>query len=122
MNDRKEGNMIIRNINGPEAVATTYIAHEGGMARMLLTSNLLTSMEFFAYAVVPAGTELSEHIDPLEEIYFILYGSGLMRVGDDEREVGAGDAIWIPVGDRHSLKNTGTDTMAIVVVAAYPTR
>jgi len=114
--------MIIRNINGPEARETTYIAHGGGTARMLLTSNLLKSMEFFAYAVVPPGNELEEHIDPLEEIYFILYGGGLMRVAEEEREVTAGDAVWIPAGDRHSLKNTGTETTAIIVVAAYPTR
>ena len=113
--------MIVRNINGPEAVASTYIAHGGGMARMVLTSNCLKSMEFFAYAVVPPGNELEEHIDPLEEIYFILCGGGLMRVGEDEREVSTGDAVWIPAGDRHSLKNTGKETMAIVVVAAYPT-
>ena len=114
--------MIVRNINGPEAIATTYIAHGGGMARMVLTSSLLKSMEFFAYAVVPSGNELEEHVDPVEEIYFILYGGGLMRVGDDEREVKAGDAVWIPAGDRHGLKNTGTETTAIIVVAAYPTR
>jgi len=113
--------MIVRNINGPEAIATTYCAHGGGMARMVLTSSFLKSMEFFAYAVVPPGNELEEHIDPLEEIYFILQGSGLMKVGADEREVGTGDAIWIPTGDSHGLKNTGTETIAIIVVAAYPT-
>lgn len=113
--------MIIRNINGPEAVATTYIAHGGGMARMVLTSGFLKSMEFFAYAVLPSGNELEEHIDPVEEIYFILQGVGLMKVGADEREVGPGDAIWIPAGDSHGLKNTGAETIAIIVVAAYPT-
>lgn len=112
--------MIVRNINGPEAIATTYRAHGGGMARMLLTSQHLESMEFFAYAVIPPGNELEEHCDPVEEIYFILYGGGLMQVGDDKREVAAGDAIWIPVGNRHSLKNTGSETTAIIVVAAYP--
>jgi mannose-6-phosphate isomerase-like protein (cupin superfamily) len=114
--------MIIRNIDGPEARETTYRAHGGGMARMVLTSSFLKSMEFFAYAVVPSGNELEEHIDPVEEIYFILYGGGLMRVGEDEQEVKAGDAVWIPAGDKHSLKNTGSEATAIIVVAAYPTR
>ena len=113
--------MIVRNINGPEAIETTYIAHGGGIARMVLTSNFLKSMEFFAYAVLPSGKELEEHIDPVEEIYFILKGGGLMRVGGEEQEVKEGDAIWIPAGDRHSLRNTGAVTTAIIVVAAYPT-
>ena len=114
--------MIVRNINDPEVIDTTYIAHRGGVARMVLTSSFLKSMEFFAYAVVPAGNELEEHIDPVEEIYFILHGVGLMRVGEDEQEVKTGDAVWIPAGDRHSLKNRGAETIAIIVVAAYPTR
>ena len=114
--------MIVRNINDPEVVETTYRAHRGGIARMVLTSNYLKSMDFFAYAVLPSGNELEEHVDPLEEIYFIQQGGGLMRVGDEEREVKAGDAIWIPAGDRHSLKNTGTEPTAIIVVAAYPVR
>jgi mannose-6-phosphate isomerase-like protein (cupin superfamily) len=114
--------MIVRNINGPEAIESTYRAHGGGIARMVLTSSFLKSMEFFAYAVVPPGNELEEHIDPVEEIYFILYGGGLMQVGEDAQEVKAGDAVWIPAGDSHSLKNTGSETIAIIVVAAYPTR
>lgn len=114
--------MIVRNINDPEVIETTYIAHGGGLARMVLTGSFLKSMEFFAYAVVPSGNELEEHVDPLEEIYFILYGGGLMRVGEEERNVKTGDAIWIPAGDRHSLKNTGAETTAIIVVAAYPVR
>ena len=89
---------------------------------MVLTSSFLKSMEFFAYALLPSGNELEEHIDPLEEIYFILQGGGLMRVGDEVCEVKAGDAVWIPAGDRHSLKNTGNEPTAIIVVAAYPVR
>ncbi len=87
---------------------------------MVLTSRYLKSMEFFAFAVLPPGNELEGHIDPVEEIYFILRGSGLMQVGDEERTVKEGDAVWIPAGELHSLKNTGNSVINIIVVAAYP--
>ncbi len=112
--------MIVRNVNDPDVVKTTYRAHYGGVARMVMDSSFLKGIEFFAYAWVPPGNKLEEHIDPVEEIYFILAGGGLMRVGDEEREVKEGDAIWIPAGDIHSLKNTGQVVTALIVVAAYP--
>jgi len=107
-------------MNDPEVLQTTYIAHRGAVARMIMTSHFLRSMEFLAYAILPAGNVIEEHRDEVEEIYFILTGGGLMKVGTEEREVREGDAIWIPAGDPHRLENTTQDMTVILVVAAYP--
>ena len=64
--------MIVVNVESPEAERTTYVAHRGGIARMLLTSHFMKSMEFFAWAVVPPGNIMEEHVDQVEEVYFIL--------------------------------------------------
>jgi mannose-6-phosphate isomerase-like protein (cupin superfamily) len=113
-------NMIVRNMNDQEVLSTTYIAHRGAVARMIMTSHFLQSMEFLAYALLPSGNVLEEHVDEVEEIYFILKGGGLMKVGDEEKEVKDGDAIWIPAGDPHRLENTTKDMTIILVIAAYP--
>ncbi len=112
--------MIVRRPEDPEVVSTTYRAHGGGVARMVMDSRFLQAIEFLAFAVLPPGNSLEEHRDPVEEIYMIHQGGGLMRVGDEEREVKAGDAVWIPVGEVHGLKNTTDAVMAIYVIAAYP--
>jgi mannose-6-phosphate isomerase-like protein (cupin superfamily) len=112
--------MIVRNFNDPEVLQTTYRAHYGATARMVLTSQFLESMEFLAYAMLPAGNVIEEHIDSVEEIYLIAKGGGLMKVGDEEREVREWDAIWIPAGEPHRLENNTTDMTVILVVAAYP--
>jgi mannose-6-phosphate isomerase-like protein (cupin superfamily) len=52
----------------------------------------------------------------LEEIYYILSGVGLMTIGDETRAVSAGDAIYIPKQQRHTLTNTGTEPMRVVLV------
>jgi mannose-6-phosphate isomerase-like protein (cupin superfamily) len=112
--------MIVRNIDDPIVRSTTYRAHWGGTARMVLTSEHLTSMEFFAWAALPAGNTIEEHVDTVEEIYFILRGGGLMKVGDEEKAVKTGDAIWIPAEEPHRLfNNTGEDAF-FICVAAYP--
>jgi mannose-6-phosphate isomerase-like protein (cupin superfamily) len=58
----------------------------------------------------------------VEEIYFILSGGGLMKVGDEEKGVTAGDAIWIPAGQPHRLVNNTADNTFFICVAAYPVR
>jgi quercetin dioxygenase-like cupin family protein len=113
--------MIIRNFNDPEVINTTYIAHRGAVARMVMTSAFLQSMEFMAYAILPPGNTIDEHVDEVEEIYLVLRGCGLMRVGDEERDVKEMDAIWLPAGIPHALTNNGETEMFILVVAAYPT-
>jgi mannose-6-phosphate isomerase-like protein (cupin superfamily) len=52
----------------------------------------------------------------MEEIYYILSGSGVMTVGEEQREVGAGDAIFIPRGQRHTLENTGPEAIRLLLV------
>jgi mannose-6-phosphate isomerase-like protein (cupin superfamily) len=112
--------MIVRNFNDPEVLATTYRAHGGAMARMVMTSHFLESMEFLAYAVLPAGNTIEEHTDEVEEIYLIVKGSGVMKVGDEEKDVKEWDAIWLPAGKPHALTNTSKVEMFIIVNAAYP--
>jgi mannose-6-phosphate isomerase-like protein (cupin superfamily) len=112
--------MIVRNIDDPEVLATTYRAHGGGTARMIMTSLFLRSIEFLAYAILPAGNLLEEHMDPVEEIYYILKGKGIMKVGEDMKEVKERDAIWIPAGAPHALENHTGEETEILVIAAYP--
>lgn len=109
--------MIIRHLDHPEVKATRYRAHGGGIAHMILDTRHLETLMFLAQASVPPGEKLSAHIDPMEEIYIIQSGRGLMQVGDRVQEVGPGQAIHIPIGQVHELTNTGPDELTILVVA-----
>ena len=109
--------MIRRNLEHPEVKATRYQAHGGGIAHMILDNRHLQTLMFLAHAYVPAGETLIGHVDPMEEIYCIQAGQGLMQVGDDICEVKPGDAIHIPIGEFHELTNTGKEVMTVLVVA-----
>lgn len=54
----------------------------------------------------------------MEEIYFVLQGTGEMGVDDEKQQVGPGDATWIPTGSSHSLLNSGDQNLVILVVAS----
>jgi quercetin dioxygenase-like cupin family protein len=112
--------MIVRNINQEVVQQRWYQAHIGGSAAMLFHSEELEGLLFFAHAELKPGKVIEEHVDPYEEIYYIVKGSGLMRVGDDEQQVSAGDATWLPYGIPHSLENNTDEDCIFVVAAGIP--
>jgi mannose-6-phosphate isomerase-like protein (cupin superfamily) len=70
-----------------------------------------------AEETLPPGKAVTPHRhEVLEEVYYILSGSGVMTIGGESREVSAGDAIYIPKQHRHTLKNTGDEDMKILLV------
>jgi len=70
-----------------------------------------------AEEVLPVGAKIAPHHHLLtEEIYYILRGTGSMTVGSDIRRVSVGDAVFIPRGHVHTLENTGSEPMTIMLV------
>lgn len=110
--------MIVRNISDRVVMDTTYLAHGGAIAQMILDQRILKEIGFLAIAQLAPGKAIEAHIDPMEEIYFVLSGAGEMQVDEDKKEVGPGDAVWIPTGASHALLNTGDDECIVLVVAS----
>ncbi len=66
-------------------------------------------------SLLPGGA-LNEHRHKQDEIYLVLEGSGLVRVGDEEVTVGAGSAVFIPGDALHSCKNMGASDLRVAYV------
>ena len=103
--------MIVRNLKDKEVLDTTYRAHGGAIAQMILDRRTLKEIGFLACATLDIGKEIEAHVDPMEEIYYVMSGEGEMAVGEESRHVVAGDAVWVPTGEAHSLLNTGKDIL-----------
>lgn len=97
--------MDVRNL----AEVPSFITKDGSEIRELLAyRNSGIRHQSLAEARVPVGTATTPHFHPqTEEIYYILAGQGRMRIGDEERTVGPGDAIAIPPGAVHTIRNPG---------------
>jgi mannose-6-phosphate isomerase-like protein (cupin superfamily) len=59
-----------------------------------------------------------QHHAVTEEIYYILSGTAAMTLGDETRPVGPGDAIAIPPGMRHTIRNTGSSELVFLCTCA----
>ena len=70
-----------------------------------------------AEEILPPGRAVIPHRHrQIEEIYYIVSGNGVMTVGGERREVGPGDAIYIPRETRHTLENTGDAPIRLLLV------
>ena len=72
-----------------------------------------------AEATVPPGGQTTAHLHRrAEELYFFTAGSGRMRLGEQERDVRAGDCVVIPPGTEHALANTGSEPLVLLCCCA----
>ncbi len=108
--------MDVRNIEQVPAFTTK----DGSEIRELLAArNSCIRNQTLAQARLPAGGATAPHHHvQTEEIYYILSGQGSMRVGEEIRGVGPGDAIAIPPGAAHQITNTGADTLKFLCCCA----
>ena len=81
----------------------------------------MQGMLYFAHAMLQSGHAYEGHVhDDHEEVYYIISGTGEIQVGDETRTFRDGDAIYIPIGKEHSIKNTGEDFVVFIAFAAQP--
>jgi mannose-6-phosphate isomerase-like protein (cupin superfamily) len=72
-----------------------------------------------AEATVPVGGQTTAHYHrQAEELYFFTSGSGRMTLGDEVRDVAAGDCVVIPPGQVHELVNTGDEPLVLLCCCA----
>ncbi len=70
--------------------------------------------------LLPGKATLLHRHETTEEIYFILSGNGVMRLGKQEFAVSRNDTIIIPPGTDHNLFNDGTNELKILCCCAPP--
>ena len=97
-----------------------FVTKDGSEIRELLAHrNSCICNQTLAKARLPAGGSTTPHHHILtEEIYYIVEGQGLMRVGTESLPVSLGDAIAIPPGASHQITNTGTGVLRLLCCCA----
>src|SRR5829696_9340673 len=66
---------------------------------------------------VAPGHRQRPHEHPSEQVYVITAGSGRMLVGEEERQVGSGNLIYVPPGAVHGIENTSEEVLTYISAA-----
>ena len=106
--------MIIINRHRANLIKTRH----GSEIRPLVdrTTSAITQCSLAEEILLPGQTVTPHHHREIEEIYYIVEGRGVMTVGDEQQEVAAGDAVYVPRGHRHTLSNTGAEPIKLLLV------
>ena len=105
-------------INQRDAVPFTTV--DGSTIRELLAHrNSSIRQQSLAEARLAPGLATTPHHHKVtEEIYYLLSGSAEMTLEGESRPVGPGDAIAIPPGARHTIRNTGPEELVFLCTCA----
>ena len=66
--------------------------------------------------VYPTGKTTGHAHSDMEEVYFVVSGEGLMKIGDDEFPIRAGAAFYVPPGEYHTTYNKGNLPLTVIWV------
>jgi mannose-6-phosphate isomerase-like protein (cupin superfamily) len=91
----------------------------GVLKKVLLRKHDLIDgqVQMINWALLPAGKSFRAHYhEDMEEVFVIIKGRARITVDEQEEEMEAGDAVVIPFGCVHEMKNIGQESVEYVVV------
>ena len=63
---------------------------------------------------IAPGCELPRHHHTPAEVYFVIHGTGSVKIYNKVHELAPGTTVYIPPDARHVTRNTGEETLRIL--------
>ncbi len=93
----------------------------GSWSRMVLTDKSLSgNRSSLGYSVFTPGCLTTMVSHEIEEVAYVLAGSGELRLEGEGVPFAAGQGLFIPAGTWHAVANTGPDDVIMVFGFPYP--
>jgi mannose-6-phosphate isomerase-like protein (cupin superfamily) len=99
---------------------TPFTTADGSTIRELLAhrNSSIRKQSLAEARLAPGAATTPHHHAATEEIYYILSGTAVMTIEQESRPVEPGDAIAIPPGQQHTIRNTGSDELVFLCTCA----
>jgi mannose-6-phosphate isomerase-like protein (cupin superfamily) len=69
------------------------------------------------HLLVPPGSSTGIHQHrAVAQVYYVMAGEGVVRVGSESAPVREGDAVPIQLNEAHGVQNTGTDPLELMII------
>jgi quercetin dioxygenase-like cupin family protein len=83
-------------------------------------TNLVDTANLFCdvYGLEPGQSQAGHRHAVGDKLYYVLSGTGRIRVDADERAVVPGDLVCAPAGSDHAVHNPGPERLALLVMMA----
>ena len=89
-------------------------------AQKMCKTNLVDTASLFCdvYGLEPGQSQAGHRHTIGDKLYYVVAGTGRIRIDADEREVQPGDLVCAPAGSDHAVHNPGPQRLALLVVMA----
>lgn len=93
-------------------------AGDGALYRRVLGPSVFsTTWNHVDHVVIPAGGSAGPHqLEGIEEVYYVMEGSGSLTIGNETVDVKRDDAFYGLVGETVSFSNEGSDDLELIVI------
>jgi len=71
-----------------------------------------------AYCLLPGQSQKVHAHEGSDKVYYVLWGEGRFTVGEEERNLGEGNAVIARAGDPHGVRNETQGNLVILVTMA----
>ena len=71
-----------------------------------------------AYCLLPGQSQKVHAHESSDKVYYVLRGTGRFAVGEEERDLGEGNAVIARAGDPHGVRNETQENLVILVTIA----
>jgi len=71
-----------------------------------------------AYCLLPGQFQKVHAHEDSDKVYYVLRGAGHFTVGEEERDLGEGNAVIARAGDPHGVRNETQEDLVILVTMA----
>jgi mannose-6-phosphate isomerase-like protein (cupin superfamily) len=92
------------------------LAQQGDSGRMYLEFLRVPSLSVGLY-VLPAGGSDPQQPHSEDEVYYVISGSGQIRVGAEDRAVTAGTVVFVAAGVEHRFHSISEELRVLVFFA-----
>jgi mannose-6-phosphate isomerase-like protein (cupin superfamily) len=111
----------INKIQGGNVVETRTVSDVLAFSEEKMMKNaLFDSPHLFydAYCLLPGQSQKVHAHEGSDKVYYVLRGTGRFTVAEEERDLGAGNAVIARAGDPHGVRNETQDDLVILVTMA----
>jgi len=91
----------------------------GVVKKILLEKNDLIKgrIQMINWAKLPVNKSFQAHYhQDMEEVFIILNGKTLIKIDNEEEELRKGDAVVVPIGKTHTMKNISDEDVDYIAL------
>jgi mannose-6-phosphate isomerase-like protein (cupin superfamily) len=111
----------VEKVKGGNLMETRTVSDAVAFSEVKMKKNALFDsphLYYDAYCLLPGQSQKVHAHEGSDKVYYVLRGTGRFTVGEEERDLGEGNAVIARAGDSHGVRNETQENLVILVTMA----